>query len=156
MKKTCAILLTLLTLGNPIVPSSARIPKPKPIPIPINEKERRFILDVLTIYNPSVNQCDPTPLVTASNARINLEELRSQKLRWMALSRELLIQWNGEFRYGDTVRVIAKDPSIDGLWVIQDTMNRRFKSRGDLLFDSSTRKWGRWENVEIMKNQAQR
>jgi hypothetical protein len=111
----------------------------------------RYTLDALTIYHPDKKQCDNTPLITASNAKINTEDLKKQNIRWMALSRDLLKRWKGEFQYGDTVLVTAGDPQIDGFWVIKDTMNKRFKKRGDLLFDSSVRKMGKWKNVEIAR-----
>lgn len=69
----------------------------------------------------------------------------------MALSRDLLKRWNGKFQYGDTVLVTAGDPEIDGLWIIKDTMNKRYKKRGDLLFDTQVRSLGKWKNVEISK-----
>jgi hypothetical protein len=69
----------------------------------------------------------------------------------MALSRDLLRRWNGEFNYGDTVLVEAGDASIDGLWVINDNMNKRFRNRGDLLFHRESRSAGIWKNVKISK-----
>jgi len=69
----------------------------------------------------------------------------------MALSRNLLKRWNGEFNYGDTVVLEAGDPSIDGLWVVNDNMNKRFKDRGDLLFHRTTRTTGIWRNVKISR-----
>ncbi|HET9054587.1 MAG TPA: hypothetical protein VFM90_10455 [Cyclobacteriaceae bacterium] len=110
---------------------------------------RLVVLDVLTVYHPVKKQCDDTPLITASNSKIDRDALRKQNIRWMALSRDLLKRWNGAFHYGDTVLVTAGDPQIDGLWIIKDTMNKRFKNRGDLLFDREVRKLGRWENVEV-------
>lgn len=112
---------------------------------------KSVILDALTIYNPSRRQCDATPLVTASNSRINTDDLKNQNIRWMALSRDLLKRWKGDFHYGDTVMVTSGDPQIDGLWVIKDTMNKRYKNRGDLLFDKEVRSLGKWKNVEISK-----
>lgn len=113
--------------------------------------DKKVVLEALTVYNPSKAQCDKTPFVTASNSRINSEDLRNQNIRWMALSRDLLKRWKGNFHYGDTVLVTSGDPEIDGLWIIQDTMNKRYKKRGDLLFDSHVRKAGKWKNVEISK-----
>jgi hypothetical protein len=111
----------------------------------------RTMLDVLTIYHPTKRQCDKTPLVTASNSKINVNDLKNQNIRWMALSRDLLKRWKGDFHYGDTVLVTSGDPQIDGFWIIKDTMNKRYKNRGDLLFDSQVRKLGKWKNVEISK-----
>jgi hypothetical protein len=110
-----------------------------------------FTLETLTVYNPIENQCDSSPLITASNAHIDLNKLKLSKIRWMALSRNLLKKWDGEFNYGDTVMLKSGDPDIDGLWVINDNMNKRFKDRGDLLFHHESRKIGKWKNVKIAK-----
>lgn len=109
------------------------------------------MLDALTVYHPEKRQCDQSPLVTASNSKIDITELQNQNIRWMALSRDLLKRWKGDFHYGDTVLVTAGDPQIDGLWVIKDTMNKRYKKRGDLLFDKQVRRMGKWKNVEVVK-----
>ncbi|MFD1002033.1 hypothetical protein ACFQ21_22095 [Ohtaekwangia kribbensis] len=114
-------------------------------------KEYSFVLETLTIYNPVKRQCDNTPLITASNAKIDVDKLRNQEIRWLALSRNLLRRWNGNFHYGDTVKITAGDPSIDGMWIIQDNLNKRYKNSGDLLFHSSVRKLGKWKNVTISK-----
>lgn len=110
-----------------------------------------FALDTLTIYNPTSKQCDADPLVTASNRRINLDELQAGTIRWMAVSRDMLKRWGGRLHYGDTVNLHAGDDGIDGLWIIQDTMNKRFKRRGDLLFDARMRSKGMWTGVTITK-----
>lgn len=115
------------------------------------KNDNRVILDALTVYNPSKRQCDNTPLVTASNARIDTHELKNQNIRWMALSRDLLKRWKGDFHYGDTVLITSGDAQIDGLWIIKDTMNKRYKKRGDLLFDQQVRNTGKWKNVEVAK-----
>jgi hypothetical protein len=114
-------------------------------------REVSVVLETLTVYNPSKRQCDATPLITASNARINTQKLYNQEIRWMALSRNLLKRWEGKFHYGDTVRINAGDPAIDGIWVIQDNLNKRYKNAGDLLFDSRVRKLGKWKNVTITR-----
>lgn len=115
------------------------------------QTETRAILDALTVYNPTVKQCDRTPLVTASNSKIDNVKLGKQEIRWMALSRNLLKRWNGKFHYGDTVMVNSGDPAIDGFWIIKDTMNKRYKNYGDLLYHSDIRSLGKWRNVEITR-----
>ena len=123
-----------------------------PTPLTIKPLEHSFqslTLDVLTVYNPVAGQCDSSPLVTASNQRINPTQLQSGAIRWMALSRDLLKRWGGKIHYGDTLNLSAGDPAIDGLWVVHDTMNRRFRKRGDLLFDARVRSTGKWSNVVI-------
>jgi hypothetical protein len=114
---------------------------------------RTFTLDTLTIYNPVRGQCDDDPLVTASNRKIDLARLRNGDLRWMALSREMLSRWGGELKYGDTLTVNAGDNAIDGEWIIQDTMAKRFSKHGDLLFHQVNRKTGRWTNVTVQKTE---
>ena len=117
------------------------------------EKEVNFVLETLTVYNPVKAQCDNSPLVTASNARIDVDKLQRQEIRWIALSRNMLKRWNGYFHYGDTVRITSGDPEIDGVWIIQDTLNKRYKNCGDLLFDGHVRKTGKWKNVRISKTE---
>jgi len=123
---------------------------PTPVTIkPVELSSRSFMLDVLTVYNPVSRQCDATPLVTASNQRINETKLRSGAIRWMALSRDLLKRWGGHIHFGDTINLSSGDPAIDGPWVVHDTMNRRFRNQGDLLFDAKVRSTGKWSNVVI-------
>jgi hypothetical protein len=114
---------------------------------------KTFTLDTLTVYNPLRQQCDNDPLVTASNNKIDLSRLRNGELRWMAVSRELLSRWGGELKYGDTLTVNAGDIEIDGDWIIQDTVNKRFTRHGDLLFHHGNRKLGRWTNVTVEKTE---
>jgi hypothetical protein len=71
----------------------------------------------------------------------------------MALSRDLLKKWGGHIQYGDTISVYSGDPAIDGLWVVQDTMHRRFRKSGDLLFDAKVRSKGKWANVIVTVHQ---
>ena len=152
MKKIVFTLLLAALIMTPVIGSFTKemghyiVYKPV-----IVKEETSFILETLTIYNPTTSQCDRTPLVTASNAKIDTDKLYKQELRWIALSRNLLKRWNGAFCYGDTVLVSAGDEAIDGLWIIQDNLNKRYKDRGDLLFDRRVRKLGKWNNVKITK-----
>jgi hypothetical protein len=113
--------------------------------------EEMFELDLLTIYNPVQEQTDSDPLVTASMKKIDLEKLIRSEIRWMALSRDMLQRWGGKIQYGDTIRLDADDPDIDGLWVVYDTMNKRYTRTGDLLFHQNTRTKGKWKNVKMFK-----
>jgi len=149
MKKIINSLVLVSCLLAPIAATSSRVDMHhEPVYIKSDES---FTLNTLTIYHPVSKQCDSSPLITASNAKIDTTQLQDQSLRWMALSRNMLKRWKGEFQYGDTVMINSGDKDIDGLWVIQDTMNKRFKNRGDLLFDKGIRKGGKWTNVSITK-----
>ena len=148
MKKTLIVFVLMFLLVPRVATSRVNGISKSKIYIP---EGAHVTLDALTIYHPTTKQCDSAPLITASNSRIDTGKLKHQQLRWMALSRDLIKRWKGEFHYGDTVMVNANDPAIDGLWIIKDTMNKRFKKRGDLLFDQSVRKSGKWKNVEIAR-----
>jgi hypothetical protein len=147
--KTLSIVLVIFLMLPITAGLSSSGPKVKSLPIV--EVPSYRVLETLTIYHPVTNQCDADPLITANNSRIDLDKLSRNEIRWMALSRDLLKRWNGEFNYGDTVILHAGDPDIDGLWVVNDSMNKRFKDRGDLLFHHDKRTTGIWKNVKIIR-----
>jgi len=78
---------------------------------------------LLTAYNSHVNQTDDTPHITASGAKTSYQTI--------ALSRDLIRHYNNPntegFNYGDTVLVIMSKK-----FIIEDTMHRRHKNRGDI------------------------
>ena len=86
-----------------------------------------------TKYHPVKNQCYGNPLITADGSKINLSELKSGKIRWIAVSRDLLKYYN----YGDTVIVMTDNKKISGRWIIHDTMSSRYKRRIDFLLHPS-------------------
>lgn len=93
----------------------------------------------ITIYNPVSSQCDADPLTTADNSKIDLAKLKDGKLRWIAVSRDLL----KKFPYGTKVYVwIAPNHPYNGVWRVKDTMNARYTNRIDLL--TYNRKYGKW------------
>lgn len=148
--KSLRYLILAIFMVTPIVGSYTKETAPTTIRY-TTIKETSVVLKSLTVYNPVKRQCDATPLVTASNARIDVNKLKARELRWIALSRNLLKRWKGAFQYGDTVNITTGDPDIDGAWIIQDTLNKRYKNCGDLLFDAKVRKLGKWKNVKISK-----
>ena len=87
-------------------------------------------LVVVTIYHPVEEQCDDSPDILASGLKIQID--RASEYRYCAVSRDLLVRWGGNFRYGDII-VIQGAEDLDGLWIIQDTMNPRWTNRVDLL-----------------------
>lgn len=87
-----------------------------------------------TKYHPVKNQCSGNPLITADGSKINLSKLKAGKLRWIAVSRDLLRHYD----YGDTVLVVSENKNISGKWIIHDTMNSRFRQKIDFLMHPSS------------------
>lgn len=82
-----------------------------------------------TKYNPVPEQCDGDPLVTADNSKISLSKLKSHKLKWVAVSQDLL----DKYKFGDTITVISDNKKLSGKWIIHDVMNKRHRKRVDFL-----------------------
>ncbi|RZK30644.1 MAG: hypothetical protein EOO63_06190 [Hymenobacter sp.] len=84
-----------------------------------------------TAYQAVPGQTDKEPFVTADNSRIKRHY--SSKMRWMALSNDLLTHWGGKFNYGDKVLVRGISPKLDGVYTVHDTMNKRHRHCMDIL-----------------------
>lgn len=82
-----------------------------------------------TKYNVVESQCDSDPLTTADMSHIDIDKLNSGKIRWIAISRDLL----NHFSYGDLVLIESDNPNLRGEWEIHDCMNKRFTNRIDFL-----------------------
>lgn len=80
----------------------------------------------LTVYQPVKEQCDTDPLTTSDGSKINLVHLKKGKIKWCAVSRDLL--WL--FPKGKPKRVHIEGY---GIYEVRDTMNRRHTHRIDLL-----------------------
>lgn len=80
----------------------------------------------ITTYNPISSQCDNTPLITADGTHIDLQKLKKGKIKYVAVSRNLL--W--ALPYGSIIY-------IDGLgeYEVRDTMNERYEHCIDILQD---------------------
>jgi len=100
-----------------------------------------------TMYYPTTSQCDSDPLLTAGMYRIKPGKASEQK--WIAMSRDMLKRWGGEFNYGDIVRIEGAGHK-DGEYKVVDTMNKRFKSRIDFLEDTGTKHY-KFNNVKLTK-----
>lgn len=66
---------------------------------------------------------------TASGDKIDVKKLNSGKLRWVALSHDLL----RHYKYGDTITVISNNLKLNGKWVVKDKMGRHHRRRIDFL-----------------------
>lgn len=106
----------------------------------IKTGKRRFV--TATYYNPVPEQCSGDPLITASGKKIDLDLLENEEIKWIAVSRDLLEVYN----YGDKVKITCEeDPSIDGVYEIADTMNKRFENKIDLLWPVGKTGQGKWK-----------
>jgi len=93
----------------------------------------------VTVYNPVEAQCDSDPLITADNSKIDLRKLKNQKIRWAAVSRDLL----AEVKFGDKIKITGcKEKDLNGIWEVHDVMNPRYRKRVDLLYHQDVRNLG--------------
>ena len=95
-----------------------------------------------TIYHAVPGQTDDTPFITASNKVIDKDNPGGH--RWIAVSRDL--ETLG-YTFG-TVVCVQGAGSMDGLWTVQDRMNKRWTKRIDFLVDQSL-KGGKWNNITL-------
>ena len=101
-----------------------------------------YIIVTATIYHADPRQTDDTPFITASGAHI--EECCPGDHRWIAVSRDLE---DLGFVFGAKVLVEGAE-EMDGVWTVQDRMNKRWTNRIDFLVDTDVR-GGRWDSVKI-------
>lgn len=88
-------------------------------------EDKPFITHVtLTTYNAVKSQCDDTPLITADGTKIDLKKLKSGKLKYAAVSRDLL--WC--IPLGSIIHIEGH-----GYYEVRDTMNERFNHYIDIL-----------------------
>lgn len=96
----------------------------------------------LTCYQPVRNQCNEEPLVTADGSKINLNHLRNNKLRWCAISRDLLYL----FPKNRPRRVFIEGY---GIYQVRDVMNKRHHHRIDILIHPKDTKRISINNVKV-------
>jgi 3D (Asp-Asp-Asp) domain-containing protein len=100
------------------------------------------IIVTATIYHADPKQTNADYLTTASLKKINPQCPGDH--RWVAVSRDL--EEYG-FVFGKTIYVEGAG-DMDGLWTIEDRMNKRWTKRIDFLVDYEV-KGGKWGNVKI-------
>jgi len=97
-----------------------------------------------TIYHADPAQCNQDYLTTASMKKIDPNN--PQKHKWIAVSRDLEAKG---FKFGTKVRVDC-NCALNGVWTVQDRMNKRWTNRIDFLVNDTMR-YGKWDNVKITK-----
>lgn len=102
----------------------------------------------VTVYNPVSEQTDSTPFITADNSEIDMQKLKQGKLKWVAVSRDLLS--SGKVKYGEKVKIKCKgDPSLSGVYTVHDTMHPRWTKHIDILAHQDVRTGGKYREVEV-------
>ena len=96
----------------------------------------------LTCYQPVKSQCNNEPLTTADGSKINLHHLKANKIRWCAISRDLL--WL--FPKDKPKRVYIEGY---GIFEVRDIMAKRHKHRIDILIHPSDSKRISLEHVKV-------
>ena len=100
----------------------------------------QFTFVSVSHYYPDPRQCYGNHLQTASLDMIDTVALRNGTLKWCALSRDMIYcehrqtltkdttVWRGKYRFGDSIYVSGL-----GWYVVKDVMNKRFRSKIDIL-----------------------
>jgi hypothetical protein len=98
-----------------------------------------------TVYNAVPEQCDSDPSHTASMFKLNLDDVYSHKI--IAMERTFMKDLG--LKYGDVVKIEGTG-RWDGVWQIQDTMNKRFagQKKIDILVPNEI-KTGKWNTVKL-------
>ena len=97
---------------------------------------------IATVYNAVPEQTNSDPGHTASMFKLDLSN--PYKHRIIAVSRDLLK------KYPMGTRVSIKGTSYDGIYVVEDKMNKRYENRIDILINQDMQ-IGKWKNVIITK-----
>lgn len=96
-----------------------------------------------TVYNATIEQTNSDPSHTASMFEIDL--INPYKHRIIAVSRDLL----DKYPLGSEILIIGTE-EYDGIWYVEDKMNKRYSKRIDLLINENM-SIGKWDEVTIIK-----
>ena len=98
-----------------------------------------------TVYNAVPAQCNKDVKHTASMYTLNLDNVLEDRV--IAMERTMMAEYG--IKYGDLVKIEGTG-SWDGVWQVQDTMNKRFAGQHkiDILVPKNIRH-GKWNDVKI-------
>jgi 3D (Asp-Asp-Asp) domain-containing protein len=82
----------------------------------------------VTTYTTDPKQTDDTPLITASGFKLHPRNPRKHRI--IAVSRDL----KKKLKFGQYVRLDGAG-KLDGVYIVQDVMNKRFRKRIDVLLN---------------------
>jgi len=132
-------ILLLIFLMMPFIMGTSTIKTPSTFP----DIKPKVLMVTLTTYTVDTSQTDSTPLITASGFK--LDSLNPRKHRVIAISRDL----RARFKFGSRVR-ITNAGRFNGVYVVRDLMNKRFKRKIDILINPED-KHTKLNNVIINK-----
>ncbi len=101
----------------------------------------------VTMYQPTYQQTDNTPNITADGTKIRIS--KASQYKFVALSRNLLARWGGPFDYGDFILLKGTDGK-DGVYQVRDTMNPKWVNVVDILESKHVQPY-KFTNVNIFK-----
>ena len=96
----------------------------------------------LTYYQPVKEQCDKQPLITADGSKINLHHLKNNRIKWCAISRDLL--WL--FPKNKPKRVYIEG---FGIYEVKDVMHKRHNHCIDILIHPKDTRRVKLEKVKV-------
>jgi len=99
-----------------------------------------------TVYNAVPEQTNEDPSHTASMFELDLDN--PYKHRILAVSRDL---YKSGYKFKTKVKVECECP-YDGVWIVRDLMNKRYKKRIDFLINEDM-EIGKWNNVKLIRLQ---
>lgn len=97
----------------------------------------------LTCYQPVKAQCDENPTTTSDGSKINLRHLKKGRIKWCAISRDLL--WM--FPKNKPKRIYIEGY---GVYEVRDTMNVKHNHRVDILVHPSYKKLFKKDKVKVV------
>jgi len=106
-------------------------------------KKSQYDIVTVTMYSPSIEECDSTPLITASGYKINPINPRKQKI--------IAISWDlkNKYKFGKKVKVLGIG-KYSGTYTVRDLMNKRHKKRIDILVNVED-KQTKFERAKLYK-----
>jgi len=143
----CAAFILVITITFILTLSFIKGGKTIPKIIPVNSevlKSNSYHIVTASCYRPTIGQCDSTPLITADGSKIDTNNI--DNLRWLAISRNL----EKHYKMGDKILVAGVGNGLDGIWIIKDRMNKRFKNKIDFLISDKIT-GGLFKNIKIYK-----
>ena len=96
----------------------------------------------LTYHHPVKSECYANPLITADGSRIDLLKLKQGKVRWCAVSRDLMPL----FSKGKLKRLWIEGY---GVYEVHDVTNKRIKNTVDILLHPTSKEKIYYKRIKI-------